>query len=66
MLLVAIFTILREDTLENTANTEGPGAKEIGAFRILKMFEPLDLALSEASYFFLRFHLHTLTNSLCS
>lgn len=52
MLLMAIFAILREDTLENTANTEGPGAKEMGTLRILKMFEPLDLAMPEASYFF--------------
>jgi hypothetical protein len=55
MLLMAIFAILREDTLENTANTERPGAKEMGTLRILKMFEPLDLAIPEASYFFFLF-----------
>lgn len=50
MLLVAILTNLWEDTLENTANTEGPRANESGTVRILKMFEPLDLAMPEASY----------------
>lgn len=55
MLLMVVFAILREEILENIANTKRPGAKEMRIPRILKMFEPLDLAMPEASYSFLCF-----------
>ena len=52
MFSVIILVMIREELLEGEASAVGPGAKEVGRDRVLKMlFEVLDLALTGVNNF---------------
>ena len=52
MFSVIILVMIREELLEGEASAVGPGSKEVGRDRVLKMlFEVLDLALTGVNNF---------------
>ena len=52
MFSVVILVIIREELLEGEVSAVGPGAKEVGRGRVIKMlFETLDLALTGVNDF---------------
>ena len=66
MFSVIILVMIREELLEGEASAVGPGAKEVGRDRVLKMLsEVLDLALTGVNNF-QSFHLCKSIKSLCA
>lgn len=66
MFSVIILVIIREERQEGEAGAVGPGAREVGRDRVLKMlFETLDLAMTGVNDFW-SFHFCKSVKSLCA